>query len=272
MGHLTLGHSSITTTEKVYAEFIPEQLNEDVRTRMKFRLPELFNRIVWTLQVWGNNNNSYLFRTLRYRRKNYSKTNCTNTTFARTGSNRLLHGNGEAEERICVGEYKSQSWCWPYPEDADIWFLDFMTDNIRVVRLTQDITNNRTGCSFVTVDVLREAIPFYEKNGFRYLDKSSVSSDSDTCLMYYDLTQLVDWNILNWIHWPHFCVESAGMGFVICFCGSLPNNLPLETREPIIRTRKKQGENDKGKKGNQENCWQIIIWNLSIYIQNFSTK
>lgn len=54
------------------------------------------------------------------------------------------------------------------------------------------ITNNRTGCSFVTVDALREAIPFYEKNGFKYLDKSSVSSDSDTCLMYYDLTQLVD--------------------------------------------------------------------------------
>ena len=39
-----MGHSSVTTTEKVYAEFIPEQLNEDVRSRMKFRLPESFNR------------------------------------------------------------------------------------------------------------------------------------------------------------------------------------------------------------------------------------
>lgn len=41
-----MGHSSVTTTEKVYAEFIPEQLNEDVRTRMKFRLPESFNRAI----------------------------------------------------------------------------------------------------------------------------------------------------------------------------------------------------------------------------------
>lgn len=38
-----MGHSSVTTTEKVYAEFIPEQINEDVRSRMKFRLPESFN-------------------------------------------------------------------------------------------------------------------------------------------------------------------------------------------------------------------------------------
>lgn len=62
--------------------------------------------------------------------------------------------------------------------------LDFVKDLF--------ITNNRTGCSFVTVDALREAIPFYVKNGFRYLDKSSVNSESETCLMYYDLTQLVD--------------------------------------------------------------------------------
>lgn len=41
-----MGHSSVITTEKVYEEFIPEQLNEDVRTRMKFRLPESFNRTI----------------------------------------------------------------------------------------------------------------------------------------------------------------------------------------------------------------------------------
>ena len=62
--------------------------------------------------------------------------------------------------------------------------LDFVKDLF--------ITNNRTGCSFVTVDALREAIPFYVKNGFRYLDKSSANLESETCLMYYDLTQLVD--------------------------------------------------------------------------------
>lgn len=62
--------------------------------------------------------------------------------------------------------------------------LDFVKDLF--------ITNNRTGCSFVTVDALREAIPFYQKNGFKYLDKTSIEAESDTCLMYYDLTQLVD--------------------------------------------------------------------------------
>ena len=62
--------------------------------------------------------------------------------------------------------------------------LDFVKDLF--------ITNNRTGCSFDTVDALREAIPFYVKNGFRYLDKSSANLESETCLMYYDLTQLVD--------------------------------------------------------------------------------
>lgn len=54
------------------------------------------------------------------------------------------------------------------------------------------ISNNRTGCSFITVDALREAIPFYLKNDFKYLDKASANSNSDTCLMYYDLTKLVD--------------------------------------------------------------------------------
>ena len=62
--------------------------------------------------------------------------------------------------------------------------LDFVKDLF--------ITDNRTGCSFVTVDALREAIPFYQKNGFKYLDKTAIETESDTCLMYYDLTQLVD--------------------------------------------------------------------------------
>ena len=77
-----------------------------------------------------------------------------------------------------------------------------MTDNIKVVRLTQDYQFksfdcgnqdlNRTGCSFVTVDALREAIPFYLKNDFKYLDKTTADAETDTYLMYYDLTKLVD--------------------------------------------------------------------------------
>ena len=44
----------------------------------------------------------------------------------------------------------------------------------------------------VTVDALREAIPFYLKNDFKYLDKTTADAETDTCLMYYDLTMLVD--------------------------------------------------------------------------------
>ena len=54
------------------------------------------------------------------------------------------------------------------------------------------ITNNRTGCAFVTVDALKEAVPFYQKNGFKFLKPSeSLNSDKDTIPMYYDLTQLL---------------------------------------------------------------------------------
>ena len=44
----------------------------------------------------------------------------------------------------------------------------------------------------MTVDALREAIPFYLKNDFKYLDKTTADAETDTCLMYYDLTMLVD--------------------------------------------------------------------------------
>lgn len=54
------------------------------------------------------------------------------------------------------------------------------------------LNNNRTGCAFLTVDALREAIPFYKKNGFQFL-KSQEPSDiaSDTCLLYYNLSELL---------------------------------------------------------------------------------
>lgn len=51
--------------------------------------------------------------------------------------------------------------------------------------------NNRTGCTFVTVDALKEALPFYEKNGFKYLDRSYLLDDTPTCPLYYDLSQLL---------------------------------------------------------------------------------
>ncbi|MBO7044766.1 MAG: GNAT family N-acetyltransferase [Prevotella sp.] len=61
------------------------------------------------------------------------------------------------------------------------------TDIIDFVKQTF-ITNNRTGCCFVTVDALRSAMSFYESNGFKPLRKIN---EGDTVPMYYDLTQLI---------------------------------------------------------------------------------
>lgn len=55
------------------------------------------------------------------------------------------------------------------------------------------ITNNRTGCAFITVDALTSAIPFYQKNGFKFLKTSTnPQSTENTIPMYYDLSQLLD--------------------------------------------------------------------------------
>ena len=50
------------------------------------------------------------------------------------------------------------------------------------------VTNNRTGCRFITVDAYRDSLNFYEKNGFKYLTLSD--KNSDTRLMFFDLKQL----------------------------------------------------------------------------------
>jgi GNAT superfamily N-acetyltransferase len=50
------------------------------------------------------------------------------------------------------------------------------------------VTNNRTGCRFITVDAYRDSLNFYEKNGFRYL--TNTDKNADTRLMFFDLKQL----------------------------------------------------------------------------------
>ncbi len=47
------------------------------------------------------------------------------------------------------------------------------------------ITSNKTGCRYITVDAYVAAIPFYEKNGFKFLTRED--ADDDTRLMYLDL-------------------------------------------------------------------------------------
>jgi len=68
--------------------------------------------------------------------------------------------------------YKSQGW------GTDI--LNYLKDLF--------VTNNRTGCRFITVDAYRDSLNFYEKNGFRYLTNSD--KNADTRLMFFDLKQL----------------------------------------------------------------------------------
>lgn len=47
------------------------------------------------------------------------------------------------------------------------------------------VTRNKTGCRFIVVDALEEALPFYEKNGFSFL--SNEDKNGSTRLMYFDL-------------------------------------------------------------------------------------
>ena len=68
--------------------------------------------------------------------------------------------------------YKNQGW------GTDI--LNYLKDLF--------VTNNRTGCRFITVDAYRDSLQFYEKNSFQYL--TSKDKNSDTRLMFYDLKQL----------------------------------------------------------------------------------
>ena len=49
------------------------------------------------------------------------------------------------------------------------------------------ITNNRTGCAFITVDALQSAVPFYLKNDFIFLEDVSNTLDNHTIQMYFNL-------------------------------------------------------------------------------------
>lgn len=49
------------------------------------------------------------------------------------------------------------------------------------------ITNNKTGCRFITVDAYLSAIPFYEKNNFSPLLPND--NDKHTRLLFYDLKE-----------------------------------------------------------------------------------
>ena len=52
------------------------------------------------------------------------------------------------------------------------------------------ITNNRTGCRFITVDAYSRSVKFYLQNGFLFL--TSKDENSDTRLMYFDLKAIIN--------------------------------------------------------------------------------
>lgn len=52
------------------------------------------------------------------------------------------------------------------------------------------LSDNKTGCRFLTVDAYRTAEIFYQKNGFLFL--SSADMEKPTRLMFYDLINLED--------------------------------------------------------------------------------
>jgi predicted GNAT family N-acyltransferase len=51
------------------------------------------------------------------------------------------------------------------------------------------VTNNRTGCRFLTVDAYAKSLAFYEKQGFIYFSENDMNED--TRQMYFDLYKLV---------------------------------------------------------------------------------
>ena len=51
------------------------------------------------------------------------------------------------------------------------------------------VIENKTGCRFLTVDAYLEAVPFYVKNGFRFMTQDD--NDPHTRMMYFDLMDLV---------------------------------------------------------------------------------
>ncbi len=54
------------------------------------------------------------------------------------------------------------------------------------------VTENRSGCRFITVDAYREAVPFYEKNGFLLAKTIEDEEDrqSSTVPLFFDLISI----------------------------------------------------------------------------------
>ncbi len=63
------------------------------------------------------------------------------------------------------------------------------------------ISENKTGCCFLTVDAYPSAVPFYEKNGFKFLGSNEEqryknyladNTKQDTIAMYFFLKNIME--------------------------------------------------------------------------------
>lgn len=58
------------------------------------------------------------------------------------------------------------------------------------------VTGNKTGCRFITVDAYRIAVPFYLRNGFRFMGTAEENrykhSNDPTIAMYFNLKSLTE--------------------------------------------------------------------------------
>ncbi len=76
--------------------------------------------------------------------------------------------------------------------------IDAMSHGMKIGTKLLDIikefftTDNRSGCRFITVDAYREAVPFYEKNGF--IIAKTIEDEEDrrasTVAMFFDLKRI----------------------------------------------------------------------------------
>ena len=67
--------------------------------------------------------------------------------------------------------------------------LDLGSNILDMIKL-MFLDNNRTGCAFITVDALREVLPFYLKNNFKMMMHRQIDSDCETLQLYYSLNKL----------------------------------------------------------------------------------
>lgn len=52
------------------------------------------------------------------------------------------------------------------------------------------ISENRTGCAFITVDAYKDSVPFYAKNNFSFITTKDIGKD--TRQMFYDLSKGIE--------------------------------------------------------------------------------